>query len=106
MTRGLAKLAQAPARDRPLDAVINYPYRNVWADIASGRAGQLTRGYWPTCPLLFVYGSKKRFMFHSPAWIEHVRRVGGDVIEIPSDHWVPRHPSFVPTLASWLERTA
>ena len=85
---------------------MNYPYRNIWADLFSGRARELTRGYWPKCPLLFVYGEKKPFPFHSAAWVEHVLSVGGEVVGLPCGHWVPREPEFVEILRRWLKATA
>ncbi|MBX3188953.1 MAG: alpha/beta hydrolase [Labilithrix sp.] len=106
MTRGFARRAKVPdARARPLGAWMNYPYRNVWLDLFSGRASKLTKGYWPTCPLLFIYGEKKLFAFHSQRWIAHLEKVGGKVVGLPVDHWVMKHPSFVPELVGWLEAT-
>lgn len=106
MTRRMAKLAHAPAPEERVDARMNYPYRNIWADLISGRASRLTGGYWPTCPLLFVYGERKPFPFHSREWADHVRRVeGGEVVGLPCGHWVTRHPSFVHVLSHWLDAT-
>jgi hypothetical protein len=85
---------------------MNYPYRNIWADIFAGRDRQLLGHYWPSCPLLFVYGEKKPFPFHSEAWVNHVRKVGGEVVGLPCGHWVPREPAFVAILARWLEGSA
>jgi pimeloyl-ACP methyl ester carboxylesterase len=104
MTRRFAGLAHVPVDLAGLSSWMNYPYRNVWADLLSGRAGELTKGYWPTCPLLFVYGEKKPFPFHSAAWVDHVRKVGGEVVGLPCGHWVPRQPAFVDTLRRWLDR--
>ena len=84
---------------------MNYPYRNVWADLFTGRAEKLTKGYWPTCPILFLYGEKKLFAFHSAKWVEHVRSVGGEVSALPADHWLMKDPSFVDRLVSWLGAT-
>lgn len=106
MTRKLAKGLGAPAEAARIDSRMNYPYRNVWADLTSGRAAKLTDGYFPTCPILFVYGEKKPFMFHSDAWTDHVKRVGGQVVGLPSGHWVMRHPSFLGVFTGWLEQTA
>lgn len=106
MTRTFAKLFHVPnAETRPLDAWMNYPYRNVWADLFSGRAAKLTKGYWPTCPILFVYGEKKPFAFHSANWLAHVKKVGGEVVALPVNHWVMSDPSFVSTLVRWLATT-
>jgi pimeloyl-ACP methyl ester carboxylesterase len=102
MTRSFARRAHAPADPARLSAWMNYPYRNVWADLLSGRARRLTRGYWPKCPLLFVYGEKKPFMFHDAKWTNHVLDVGGEVVALPCGHWVPREPAFVRVLSQWL----
>jgi pimeloyl-ACP methyl ester carboxylesterase len=106
MTRRFAKMSRASSDPSELDAWMNYPYRNMWADLVSGRARELTRGYWPTCPLLFVYGEKKPFPFHDEKWVQHVRKVGGTVVGLPCGHWVPRHPDFVGVLSRWLGETA
>lgn len=106
MTRGFGKLARTPAPPSRLTSWMNYPYRNVWLDIFSGRIKALVRGYWPTCPLLFVYGAKKPGAFHSAAWLEHVRKVGGEVVAIDCDHWVPRDAAFPPLLRRFLDARA
>jgi cis-3-alkyl-4-acyloxetan-2-one decarboxylase len=102
MTRRFAKLAHLPVDTARLTAWMNYPYRNFWADLFAGRARQFDRGYWPTCPLLFVYGEQKPFLFHSAAWVDHVRKVGGEVVGLACGHWVPRDPAFPGVLHRWL----
>jgi pimeloyl-ACP methyl ester carboxylesterase len=106
MTRGFARLAHVPVDPTRLNAWMNYPYRNMWADMMSGRARKLTEGYWPTCPLLFVYGENKPFHFHSAAWVAHVRSVAGRVVSLPCGHWVPRDPAFIEILRGWLNPAA
>jgi pimeloyl-ACP methyl ester carboxylesterase len=105
MTRLLASAFGAPLPRRRITAWMNYPYRNIWRDILSGRARKLLDGYWPEVPLLFVYGEKKPFPFHSPKWVEHVERTGGRVVALAGGHWVSRHPTFNDVLLSWLEAT-
>lgn len=105
MTRRLAKLLGAPGDASRIHAGMNYPYRNVFEDLASGRARALTKDYWPTCPLLFVYGSRKPLHFHTDRWFEHLRKVGGEIVALNSNHWVPKHRDFPATLKGWLERT-
>jgi len=105
MTRAMARAAGAPAPSARIHAWMNYPYRNIWADLVTGRAGKLTRGYYPTCPLLFVYGEKKPFMFHSASWLRHVQKAGGQIAALPVDHWVMKDTSFVRLLERWLART-
>src|SRR5690242_3059222 len=105
MTRRFAKLAHVPIEMDRLNAWMTYPYRNILSDLMSGRSRRLTHGYWPKCPLLFVYVERKPFHFHSARWIDHVRNVGGEVIGLPCGHWVPRDPSFVTVLSRWLSGT-
>jgi pimeloyl-ACP methyl ester carboxylesterase len=106
MTRSFAKGARAPVNYARLSAWMNYPYRNIWADILVGRERTLTSDYWPKCPLLFIYGVKKPFQFHSAAWVDHVRSVGGEVVALPCGHWVPHEPAFAAVLNRWLGRGA
>lgn len=106
MTRAFARVADVPdAASRPLTSWMNYPYRNSWADLFSGRLKSMTKGYWPNCPLLLVYGEKKPFAFHSEKWAAHVKKVGGEVVGLPGDHWVMRDPAFVEVLVAWLAKT-
>jgi pimeloyl-ACP methyl ester carboxylesterase len=102
MTRRFARLARAPVDPARVTAWMNYPYRNIWADLLAGRDRELVSGYWPKCPVLFVYGEKKPFPFHSEVWLDHVRRVGGQVVGLPCGHWVPVEPAFVDILRQWL----
>jgi pimeloyl-ACP methyl ester carboxylesterase len=105
MTRSLATTIGAPGRPEAMHSAQNYPYRNVWQDLFSGRAERSTRGYWPKLPLLFVYGTKKPFPFHSQNWLDHVRSVGGEVVALDAGHWLQRHPEFEELLARWLQAT-
>ena len=102
MTRALAGAMGAPLPRAQIHSGMNYPYRNIWRDILSGRARRETEDYWPQVPLLFVYGKKKPFPFHSQKWIEHVERTGGTVAGLECGHWVSRDPAFAPILEAWL----
>ncbi len=106
MTRSLAGRMGAPMPVSRITSWMNYPYRNAWADLFSGRAKARAADYWPTVPLLFAYGKKKPFPFHSRKWIEHVEEAGGTVVGLDCDHWVPRDPAFDPILEEWLASTA
>ncbi len=84
---------------------MNYPYRNMFADILSGRARTFGNDYWPEMPLLFVYGKRKPFPFHSAAWLDHLERTGGRVVGLDCGHWVMLDPDFDELLSTWLEAT-
>lgn len=105
MTRSLASALSAPGRREGIRATMNYPYRNMWSDLFGGRVQRNTRGYWPEVPLLFVYGKKKPFGFHSQRWLDHVERVGGKVVALDVGHWVQLHPQFNEILSRWLDET-
>ena len=107
MTRWLAKMANAPQQGQTIDVSMNYPYRNAWYDVFSRRGKRATHGYWPRVPILFVYGERKPFHFHSQNWLDHVRTVpGGEVAALPCDHWVTRAPEFNAILERWLGATS
>ena len=106
MTRALAGAMDAPLPREQINSWMNYPYRNVWRDILGGRARTEMDAYWPRVPLLFVYGKKKPFPFHSKKWIEHVETTGGKVVGLDCGHWVPRDPAFGKILADWLEASS
>lgn len=106
MTRSLAGAMGAPKRRNEITAWMNYPYRNVWRDIFTGRARRATEDYWPRVPLLFVYGRRKPFPFHSAKWLQHVEDNGGTVVGLDCDHWVPRDPRFGAILERWLDDSA
>jgi pimeloyl-ACP methyl ester carboxylesterase len=102
MTRALASAHGAPLPREQINSWMNYPYRNVWRDILGGRARRQMQDYWPRLPLLFVYGRRKPFPFHSRKWVEHVESTGGEVVGLDCGHWVSRHPAFNEILANWL----
>jgi cis-3-alkyl-4-acyloxetan-2-one decarboxylase len=103
MTRAMARSMQAPRPSAQITSWMNYPYRNVWREILRGSARNETASYWPRVPLLFVYGKKKPFPFHSKKWIEHVESSGGKAVGLDCGHWVQLDPSFMAILEQWLD---
>jgi pimeloyl-ACP methyl ester carboxylesterase len=103
MTRSFASTAEAPLRREQINSWMNYPYRNAWRDIFSGRARTHMETYWPQVPLLFVYGRNKPFPLHSRKWIEHVESTGGVAVGLDCGHWVTLDPAFGEILEGWLE---
>jgi pimeloyl-ACP methyl ester carboxylesterase len=56
-------------------------------------------------PLLFVYGERKPFMFHSQAWLERVAAMPGSAVQgLPCGHWVmiSRPEAFHTCVRDWL----
>lgn len=82
---------------------MNYPY----AMRRFGAVGGLfhVAPVRPTCPLLYFYGTRKPFMFHSPGWLDWVRAQPGNQVQaLPTGHWVMPHKpeAFLACVAEWL----
>ncbi|MGQ0656274.1 MAG: alpha/beta fold hydrolase, partial [Betaproteobacteria bacterium] len=66
MARSMARLLRCPTDRRTIGWQMGYPYAVRWLGAAGGVRG--LRVFNPHCPMLFMYGEKKPFMFHSHAW--------------------------------------
>ena len=55
---------------------------------SAGGLGE-ARVFHPQVPMLYIYGEKKPFMFHSRAWAgELAAKAGSRVLGLPTGHWV------------------
>ena len=87
MTRTMARLLRAPAPAARITHRMNYPYAMRWFGSAGG-FGQATQVQL-SMPLLYVYGTRKPFMFHSQAWLDQVAQAPGSaVVALPCGHWL------------------
>lgn len=86
MARLIARVARAPGDHRRVRAQMGYPYYVQWARWFRGeRPGRMA----PHCPLLFLYGKRKPFHFHSKHWAsELAAKPGCRVIGLDTGHWV------------------
>jgi pimeloyl-ACP methyl ester carboxylesterase len=87
MTRALARAARAPANPQSIHAGMNYPYDIRW----TGSHGSYKSAvpFVPTWPMLFIYGSRKPFLFHSPQFAAALAaRADCRVLEFQTGHWV------------------
>lgn len=103
MARWMARLLRCPAAPDSIHARMGYPYALRWLGIAGGLRGLKT--FQPQVPMLYLYGERKPFMFHSRAWVEQLAaRPGNRVIGLPTGHWimVSRPQEFNAALSSWL----
>ena len=56
-------------------------------------------------PLLFVYGERKPFMFHSSKWLHALANTAGSAVQgLPCGHWVmiSRPEAFHARVRCWL----
>ncbi|MDQ6626851.1 MAG: alpha/beta fold hydrolase [Pseudomonadota bacterium] len=103
MTRRMARAARAPADPGSVHAGMNYPYDIRWTRSHGSYRGALR--FDPLCPMLFIYGTRKAFMFHSPAWAEALAaREGCRVLAFKTGHWVmAKEPqAFNDAVSGWL----
>ena len=106
MARRAARLLGAPTPPKDVSAQQGYPYAMQWFGVKGG-FGRL-RAFAPTMPMLFVYGERKPFSFHSANWADRVRaRPGCRVLGLPTGHWVmvQRPDEFQAAVRQWLRAT-
>jgi pimeloyl-ACP methyl ester carboxylesterase len=85
---------------------MNYPYDIQWTGSAGGYPK--ARPFEPTCPMLFMYGRKKPFMFHSQEWAGKLLQTpGNQVLGFDTGHWImtQQPQSFNQAVLSWLAST-
>jgi pimeloyl-ACP methyl ester carboxylesterase len=104
VTRRMARWLRAPASPEAVGARMNYPYAHAW----SGRfRGALP--VEPSCPMLYVHGERKPFMFHSPEWAARLAAMPGCAVHgLRAGHWVMRDRAaeFEGLVAAWLDGAA
>ena len=103
MTRAMARWLRCPTEPERITHQMNYPYAMQWFGTAGGfqRAAQIQL----PMPLLFVYGERKPFMFHSAKWLEKVATTPGSAVQgLPCGHWVmiSRPEAFHARVREWL----
>lgn len=106
MARWMAGKLRAPAAPQTIGSQMGYPYAVQWFKVKGG-FGPL-RAFDPAVPMLFVYGERKPFMFHSQAWADKIAaRPHCRVIGLPTGHWVMvgRREAFNEAVQAWLAET-
>lgn len=107
MARGMAKALRCPTAPARIHAGMGYPYDIQWT--GSHGSYRHLRPFDPPCPMLYLYGTRKPFMFHSTAWAEALaRRPGSRVLPMRTGHWLmcEEPQAFNAAVASWLEAPA
>lgn len=106
MARWMARVARCPTDPRAIGAQMGYLYALRWLNVAGGMHG--IRVFDPPAPMLFIYGERKRFMFHSRDWSARLAaRPGSRVVGFPTGHWVmiEERRGFNDVLLGWLRET-
>jgi pimeloyl-ACP methyl ester carboxylesterase len=105
MARWMARRIGCRTDPRAIHAQMGYAYAMRWLGVAGGFRG--IKLFRPHCPMLYLYGERKPFMFHSRAWLERLAaRPGSRAIGFATGHWImvqqPRQ--FNQALLDWLRR--
>jgi len=103
MTHRMARIARAPSDPRLIDSRMDYPYHIRWMKSHGSYRGMVR--FEPPVPMLFVYGTRKPFLFHTAAWSDALAaRPGSAVRAFDTGHWVmaQKPQEFNEVVAAWL----
>lgn len=104
MTRKMAGWVRARSDPRFIGSRMNYPYYLAWFG-GKESFGRQTQRFEPACPMLFLYGERKLFMFHAKAWADALnRQPGSKALGFDTGHWVmlQRPERFNEVVGAWL----
>jgi pimeloyl-ACP methyl ester carboxylesterase len=103
MARAMARALGCPSNPEYIGSHMGYPYYLQWTGALGGL--RQAKVFTPSCPMLFIYGKRKSFMFHSPAWAEGIAsRPGSQVVGFDTGHWVmvEKPKEFNSALTAWM----
>ena len=106
MTRAMARLARCPSDAAYMSSCMGYPYFMLWFGGRRSYRHHIRR-FVPACPILFIYGRRKRFMFHSTAWADALlTRKANQVTAFDTGHWVmsEQPDRFIQVVSRWLSQ--
>jgi pimeloyl-ACP methyl ester carboxylesterase len=104
MTRSMARWIRARSDERFISSRMNYPYYLAWFGGAQAFGRQIQR-FKPACPMLFIYGARKPFMFHARTWADWLAQQPGSRVEaFDTGHWVmlQQPERFNQVVGDWL----
>ena len=103
MTRWMAAAMRCPAPRQSIRWFMNRPYAMTWLGVGGGLRSALR--FKPHCPMLYFYGKRKPFMFHSRQWLDMLNAApGSKAVGLPSGHWVmvDQAAEFEAQVGGWL----
>jgi pimeloyl-ACP methyl ester carboxylesterase len=103
MTRWMARKSGCRTASSAVGWQMNYPYAMRWFGLLGGFRGAARVAH--DCPVLFIYGDRKPFMFQSPEWLARLAaRPGCAVQPFPTGHWVmaQQPDAFNQCVGKWL----
>jgi pimeloyl-ACP methyl ester carboxylesterase len=103
LSRLVAKALRCESDPQYIFSGMSYPYDTTWFKTHGSYDAAVA--FAPTCPMLFAYGTKKPFMFHSSAWSENLKQDPANAVQaFDTSHWVMRDrpEAFNQAVNSWL----
>ena len=107
MTRYMAKNLRCPSPVASMHAGMNAPYAMKWMKALNGfdMTADVLHTLPSARPMLYIYGRRKPFMFHSAQWLEKIASHPGSRVEgFDTGHWVMSNKpeAFNALLKEWL----
>ena len=102
-TRLMARMMRCPAPPDSIYWTMNYPYAMTWLGVGGGLRS--LADFKPHCSMLYLYGQRKPFMFHSQQWLNHLNATPGSKAQgFKAGHWVmlDKPQEFVAEVREWL----
>lgn len=105
MTRYMVAKLRAPSDPQYISSGMNYPYYITWSGAHGSYQG--AQAFKPKVLMLYIYGSKKPFMFHSQQWLRSLMQLGCKVLAFKTGHWpmIEQPEVFNREVADWLHAT-
>jgi pimeloyl-ACP methyl ester carboxylesterase len=103
MTRSMARQLKCPGDPRSIHSGMCYPYDIRWTGSHGGF--RHVRPFESPCPMLYIYGTRKPFMFHSQTWADALAaKPGNRVLGFRTGHWVmcKQPQAFNEAVLTWL----
>ena len=104
MTRWMAAKLRCPAHPALIHSGMTYPYWVFWFHPAADFRGAV-RPFDPQVPFLYIYATRKPFMFHAQSWLARMQARPGNRVEgFDTNHWVMQQDParFNQVVGEWL----
>ena len=104
MTRRMARSLRCPTAPDAIGWPMNYPYAMQWFGLNGGLRSAAP--VQPGCPVLYLYGARKPFQFHSPDWLARIAaRPGSAAHGLRTGHWVmvEQPEAFNRLVRAWMD---
>ena len=100
----MARMLRSPTPQECIYWYMNTPYAMTWFGVGGGMRGLAK--FEPHCPMLYLYGTRKPFMFHSQQWLDTLNeRPGSKAVGLQTGHWVmvAQREAFEAQVLEWLD---